>query len=168
MPGRLKAILLLTWAVLRTAFIRLLGVGRAGIAAFRENYDADRLPPVSEAERAAMSGFGRCIACGVCDRGEAERIARSAGAYRGVMAIVLAGGRSMPDFHAAAKSLGFVPESVIRSKEVDCPADVPILQITRFIREKAAEVGYSVPPPAVSEKRPSDQARLVVDTGPAS
>ncbi len=160
MPGRLKAILLLAWALIRTFFIRLVGGGRVGIGAFRQNYDADRLPPVSQSERDQMPGFGRCIACGICDRGEAGRIANSDGGYRGVMALILAGARSMPDYHAAAKSLAFVPESVLKQKESVCPADVPILQICRFIRVKAAEVGYSVPPEALSEKPSSDGARL--------
>ena len=50
-----------------------------------------------------MERFGRCIACGLCDRGEGARIARSGGAYRGLMELVLASSRSMPDFAAAAR-----------------------------------------------------------------
>ncbi len=147
MPGRLKAFLFLTWALVRTFFVRLFGGGRQGIAAFRENYDADRLPPVTPDEREVMSGFGRCIACELCDRGEGERIEQSGGAYRGVMAVVLAGSRSMPDFRAAAASLTHVPEEILAEKEALCPTNVPIEAITRFVRSKAAEVGYSLPAP---------------------
>ncbi|MEZ4227024.1 MAG: hypothetical protein R3B13_39160 [Polyangiaceae bacterium] len=147
MPGRLKAFLFLTWALVRTFFIRLFGGGRQGIAAFRENYDADRLPPVTPDERRVMAEFGRCIACELCNRGEGERIEGSAGAYRGVMEVVLAGSRSMPDFRAAAMSLTHVPEEALAEKEALCPARVPIREITRFVRSKAAEVGYSLPAP---------------------
>ncbi len=147
MPGRLKAFLFLTWALVWTFFVRLFGGGRQGIAAFRENYDADRLPPVTPDERSLMTGFGRCIACQLCDRGEGERIAQSQGAYRGVMAVVLAGSRSMPDFRAAAASLTHVPEEILAEKELVCPTGVPIAAITRFVRSKAAEVGYSLPAP---------------------
>ncbi len=70
MPPRLKAILLLAVFLIKTVFRRLFTRNKSGIAAFRNNYDADGLPPVSPAERAAMPDFSRCIACGLCDRGE--------------------------------------------------------------------------------------------------
>lgn len=133
--------------------------GRAGgIAAFRQAYDADGLPPVTAAERAEMATFSRCIACGLCDRGESERIATSGGAYRGVMPLMLSASRSMPDFRAAAYSLGFVTDEVLSEKEKICPAEVPMRRIAAFLRAKAAEVGGpwplpsridSLPPPAV-------------------
>ena len=139
--GRLKAFLLLALALLRTLVRRAFGGGRAGIAAFRENYDADALPPLSEEERSGLGSFGRCIACGLCDRGEAGRIAASGGAYRGVMSLILAGSRSMPDFRAAAVAFEHVPEDVLANKETVCPTGVPFRRIARFVREKADEVG---------------------------
>lgn len=145
MSGRLKAIWLLLLALLKTLLRRAFGRGSAGIAAFRDNYDADGLPPVTETERAELGHFGRCIACGLCDRGEAERIAASAGAYQGVMALVLAASRSMPDFRAAARSFTFVPDEVLRQKEAVCPTRVPFRQIARFVREKAEAVGGLLP-----------------------
>jgi hypothetical protein len=166
MGGRLKALLLLGVSLIVTLVRRLFGGGRAGIAAFRENYDADGLPPVTPEERAAMPGFQRCIACGLCDRGEAERIARSGGAYRGVMPLMLSGSRSMPDFRAAAYSFSFVPESVLAEKERICPTGVPMVAIARFVRAKADAVGgplplpptiSSLPPAALQAKRSADQ-----------
>ena len=54
---------------------------KTGIALFHENYEADRLPAVDAADRARLATFSRCFACGLCDVGEAERIAASRGAY---------------------------------------------------------------------------------------
>ncbi len=157
MSGRLKAFLLLALALLRTLVRRAFGAGRGGIAAFRENYDADALPPLTGDERQQLGSFGRCIACGLCDRGEAARIAASGGAYRGVMSLVLAGSRSMPDFRAAAVAFGHVPDDVLADKERLCPTGVPFRRIARFVREKADEVGGPLLlPGAVSSERTNE------------
>jgi hypothetical protein len=163
----LKAIWLLALALIRTVLRRLFRRGRAGISAFRANYDADRLPPVSAEERAELGTFGRCIACGLCDRGEAERIEASGGAYRGVMALMLAASRNMPDFREAALSFSHVPDAVLAEKERICPTRVPMRRIARFVRAKALELGHTLPPvrgalplpgPARRE-RPNDRKR---------
>lgn len=154
MPPRLKAILLLALYLLKTIGRRIFTRNKSGIAAFRRNYDADGLPPVSPAERAVMPDFSGCIACGLCDRGEAERIAASGGAYRGVMALVLAGSRSMPDYRAAAYSFGFVSDEVLAEKELLCPTGVPFRAIARFVRDKAAAVGGPLPLPPRIESLP--------------
>jgi hypothetical protein len=168
-PGRVKAIWLLALAVVRTLLRLLFRRSRQGIAAFRANYDADRLPPVSAEERAELGTFGRCIACGLCDRGEGERIRASEGAYRGVMALMLADSRNMPDFRAAALSFQHVPDSVLAEKERICPTRVPMRRMARFVRTKARELSRSLPalqpaprePPAAvrASGRPSDQIR---------
>lgn len=152
MSGRVKAIWLLMVALLRTLVRRLFRRGRAGIGAFRDNYDADGLPPVTQAERSELGSYGRCIACGLCDRGEAQRIAASGGAYSGVMALVLAASRSMPDFRAAARSFAFVPEDVLREKEGICPTGVPFVRIARFVRDKARAVGGPLPEPGEADR----------------
>src|SRR5690606_22924476 len=106
-----------------------------------------------------MAAFSRCIACGLCDRGEAPRIARSGGAYRGLMPLMLAASRSMPDFRAAAYSFSFVPPEVLREKERICPSHMPMLAVARFVRAKADEVGGPWPlPPRVGSLPP--KARL--------
>lgn len=156
MPARIKALWLLTLALLRTLLRLLFGRrARDGIAAFRANYDADGLPPVSAEERAKLATFSRCIACGLCDRGEGSRIAASGGAYRGTMALVLAASRSMPDFRAAAYSFSFVPDEVLAEKERICPTGVPFREIARFVRDKAEAVGgpLSLPPKLASLSR---------------
>ncbi|HEY6724293.1 MAG TPA: hypothetical protein VI197_09680 [Polyangiaceae bacterium] len=147
MPARIKALWLLAWALLWTLVQRLLRPSR-GLAAFRENYDGDGLPPVTPEERDAMASFGRCIACGLCDQGEAERIARSGGAYRGLMPLMVAASRSMPDYRAAAYSFSFVPAEVLEAKEAICPTRMPMLAVARFVRAKADEVGGPLPLPA--------------------
>ncbi|HEX6277946.1 MAG TPA: hypothetical protein VFZ53_33110 [Polyangiaceae bacterium] len=147
MSGRLKALLLLAFAFIKTLLLRPFKWNQSGVALFRENYDADGLPPVTPDERAMMTSFQRCVTCGLCDRGEGERMARSGGAYRGVMGLVVAGSRSMPDFRAAAYGFGFVPEDVLREKERICPVGIPFRRVARFVADKAAAVGGPLPLP---------------------
>jgi hypothetical protein len=101
-----------------------------------------------------MPSFSRCVACGICDRGEAQRIAASGGAYRGLMALVLAGSRSMPDFRAAAYSFRFVSDDVLAEKEAVCPTGVPFRALARFVRDKADAVGGPLPLPARIDSLP--------------
>jgi hypothetical protein len=145
--------MLLTLAMLKSLLRRLFGKA-GGIAAFRRAYDADGLPPVTLAERAELSTFSRCLACGLCDRGESERIAASGGAYRGVMPLILSASRSMPDFRAAAYSLSFVSDEVLAEKERACPAAVPMRRVAAFLRAKAAEVGGPWPLPSRIQSLP--------------
>jgi hypothetical protein len=144
-PPRLKALFLLAFALIRTVLRRLFLRRTDRLAAFRDNYAADGLAPLSAEQRATMQGFGGCIACGLCDRGESERIARSSGAYPGVMQLVLAASRSMPDFGAAAVGFAHVPDEVLAEKELICPTQVPMRKIAGFVREKAGEARMSLP-----------------------
>ena len=144
--GRIKALLLLAVALLKTLVLSMFR--RGGLVRFRENYDADGLPPVTPEERERLVAFQRCTTCGLCDRGEATRIARSGGAYRGVMALVIAGSRSMPEFRAAAYGFKFVPREVLAEKELICPVRIPFREVADFVRDKAAAVGGPLPLPA--------------------
>lgn len=134
--GRALAIFVLAVALVRVLVLRAMG-SKTGLKLFRENYDDDRLPPVDADERAAMRAFSGCFACGRCDVGEAERIRASRGAYPGLMQLVLASSRSMPDHDAAARALAFVPEEVLREKEALCPAGVPFVRLSAFVRRNA-------------------------------
>lgn len=145
MPPRLKALFLLAFALIRTVFRRLLFRRSDGLSAFRENYAADGLAPVTVEQRTMMAEFGRCIACGICDRGERERIARSAGAYPGVMQLILSSSRSMPDFNAAAIGFAYVTDDILAEKERICPTQVPMRKIAHFVKEKASEARVSLP-----------------------
>lgn len=135
--GRALALTVLAWSLVKMTVQRLFGE-KTGLALFHENYDADRLPPVDADERAKLAGFSRCIACGLCDVGEAPRIAASKGKYPGLMSIVLASSRSMPDFDAAKIALDLVPDEVLAEKEAICPTGVPFVELASFVRAKAA------------------------------
>jgi hypothetical protein len=137
--GRLKALWLLGTAFLFTV-VRLVFRRRSGLVAFEKNYGPDRLPPLSREERGQLPGFSRCIACGRCDEGEAERIATSKGQYAGVMQLVVAASRSTVDALAAERGLDHVDDATLREKEARCPTGVPIAALASFIRLKADQV----------------------------
>jgi hypothetical protein len=136
---RLHALVILAWALVRSVATTLFG-GRRGLADFRRSYAPDRLPPVTPAERQVLPILGGCIACGLCDVGEGAAAARSGGRYRGVMDLMLASSRSMPDFDAAARSFEAVTDERLAALERRCPAHVPMRKVAAFVREKAAEV----------------------------
>jgi hypothetical protein len=136
---RLHALVILAWALVRSLLAPLFGT-RRGLAAFRSNYAADRLPPLTPAERVLLPQLTGCIACGLCDVGEGERIARSGGVYTGVMDLMLASSRSMPDFDAAARSFAAVGDDRLAELEGRCPVRVPMRKVAAFVRGKAAEL----------------------------
>ncbi|MGD0526389.1 MAG: hypothetical protein ABSE49_14655 [Polyangiaceae bacterium] len=137
--GRLHALVLLAWALVRSLLAPLLGT-RRGLAEFRSSYAPDRLPPLTPDERRTLPELTGCIACGLCDGGEGERMARSGGVYAGVMDLMLASSRNMPDFDAAARSFEAVGDERLAILERRCPVRVPMRQVARFVRAKAAEM----------------------------
>jgi hypothetical protein len=137
--GRLHALVLLAWALLRSLLAPLLGT-RRGLAEFRRSYAPDRLPPLSADERRALPELTGCIACGLCNVGEGERIARSGGVYAGVMDLMLASSRTMPDFDAAVRSFEVVGDERLAELEARCPVRVPMRKVAAFVRAKAAEM----------------------------
>jgi hypothetical protein len=143
--GRLHALLILAWALVRSLLAPLLGT-RRGLADFRKSYAPDRLPPVSPEERRTLPTLEGCVACGLCDVGEGPRIARSGGVFAGVMDLMLASSRSMPDFDAAARSFDAIGDARLAELETRCPVRVPMRKVAAFVRAKAAEV--AAPPTA--------------------
>jgi succinate dehydrogenase/fumarate reductase-like Fe-S protein len=137
--GRLHALVILAWALARSVFSSLTG-GRRGLSDFRRSYAADRLPAVTPAERAALPPMSGCIACGLCNVGEGARIAAATGRYAGVMDLMLASSRSMPDYDAAARSFDAVGDDRLAELEGRCPARVPMRRVAAFVRAKAAEM----------------------------
>jgi hypothetical protein len=135
----LRAGMLLAWALVRTLLGNALGM-RRGLADFRRSYGPDRLPPMTPAQRRALPTFSGCIACGLCDVGEGARAAASGGAYAGVMDLMLASARSMPDYDAALAAFDAVGDARLAELEARCPTGVPMRQVAAFVREKAAEV----------------------------
>jgi hypothetical protein len=67
-------------------------------------------------------------------------MARSAGVYAGVMDLMLASSRNMPDYDAAAASFDAVTEERLAEIEPRCPARVPMRAVAALVRAKAAQV----------------------------
>jgi hypothetical protein len=152
MSGRIKALFLLAFALLRTLWRLVWHRHIDGLARFRENYAEDGLTSLNEHERQQMRHFGRCIACGRCDRGDAPRVLASKGTFRGTMGLVLAASRSMPDYRAAARGFAHLSEAELEMKERLCPTRVPIRELARFVQANAAAARVS-PPAAQGAKR---------------
>jgi succinate dehydrogenase/fumarate reductase-like Fe-S protein len=110
------------------------------LADFRRSYAHDRLSPMAPDERRCLPQLSGCIACGLCDVGEGARIARSGGAYSGVMDLMLASSRSMPDYDAAVRSFQAVGDERLAELEARCPTRVPMRRLAAFVRTKAAEL----------------------------
>ena len=155
MAGRLKALTLLALALLRTLWRLTWHRHIDGLARFRQNYAEDGLTAINELDRAQMRHFGRCIACGRCDRGDAERILSSKGEYRGTMGLVLAASRSMPDYRAAARGFAYLSDSELEQKERLCPTRVPLRELAHFVRANAAAARVSLPAAQGAKRIPS-------------
>ncbi|GAC1363321.1 MAG: hypothetical protein NVSMB47_15120 [Polyangiales bacterium] len=132
MPS-LHALVVLAWALIRTLLARLVG-GESGLLRFHRNYDADRLPAVTSAERAAMPSMQGCIACGLCDLDGAT--VRGAGP----MDLALASARTTVDADAASLGLAALSDEVLAAREKICPTRVPLVAIGRLTRARAAAV----------------------------
>jgi hypothetical protein len=145
MTGRLKALVLLAFALLRTLWRYAWRRRVVGLERFRANYAQDGLTSLSEDERREMRDFGRCIACGRCDQGDATRILESHGQFRGTMGLVLAASRSMPDYRAAALGFAFLSDRELERKEGLCPTRVPLRRLAAFVHANAALARVSLP-----------------------
>ncbi len=64
-------------------------------------------------------------------------MAASAGAYPGLMRLVLASCRSMPDFDAADAALSHVPPEVLRAKVAVCPVALPFPELAELVARGA-------------------------------
>jgi hypothetical protein len=149
--GRLYAMFILGWALVRSLLAPLFGT-RRGLPDFRRSYAADRLPPIAADERRELPELTGCIACGLCNVGEGSRIAQSAGAYAGVMDLMLASSRSMPDYDAAMRSFDALGDDRLEELEARCPVGVPMRKLAAFVRSKAAEVIASGPTHASDDR----------------
>ncbi len=139
LSGRALALALLGWSLVRVVAKTLFTRQKPGLELFLENYGAEGLGSIEPEERDVMERFSRCVACGRCDVGEAERIQRSAGAYPGLMQLVLASTRSMPDFDAASRGFAHVPDAVLRDKIRSCPVAIPFDELKAFVGAHATE-----------------------------
>jgi len=136
---RLHALFILAWALLRSLFAPIVGA-RRGLAAFRASYAKDRLPAIHPDERRVLPTFSGCIACGMCDEGSAALVVRTHGKFAGVMDLMLASSRSMPDYDAAAASFEAIEDAELAKLERRCPTRVPMRAVKAFVLAKAAEL----------------------------
>lgn len=135
---RLHALVILAWALVKTLIAPIFGE-RRGLAAFQQSYaEKEKLGALTEDERDELPSFSRCIACGRCDVGEASRIVQSKGTFGGVMDLVLASSRSMPDFDAATRSFEAIDDARLEALEAICPTDVPMRAIKAFVLSNKA------------------------------
>ncbi len=155
MRGRIKALTLLALALLRTLWRLAWHRHIDGLARFRQNYAEDGLTAIHELDRAQMRYFGRCIACGRCDRGDADSILASKGEFRGTMGLVLSASRSMPDYRAAARGFAYLSDGALEQKEGLCPTRVPLRRLARFVHANAAAARVSLPAAQGAKRIPS-------------
>ena len=155
MSGRIKALILLALALIRTLWRLAWHRHIDGLARFRQNYAEDGLTSISDEERSQMRHFGGCIACGRCDRGDAPRVLASKGTFRGTMGLVLAASRSMPDYRAAARGFAHLTEAELERKELLCPTRVPLRELARFVQANAAAARISAPAAQGAKRIPS-------------
>ena len=137
LSGRALALALLAWSLIRVVAKRLFTRERPGLEQFHEHYGSEGLQAIEADERDVLERCSRCIACARCDVGESSRIAASRGAYPGLMQLVIASTRSMPDYDAAKRGFAWVPVEVLRGKVERCPVDVPFEELAAFVEAKA-------------------------------
>lgn len=155
MSGRIKALTLLALALIRTLWRLAWNRRIDGLARFRDNYSEDGLTSIGERDRVQMRHFGRCIACGRCDRGDAPRVLAARGTFRGTMGLVLAASRSMPDYRAAARGFAHLSDAELEIKERLCPTRVPLRELARFVQTNAAGARVSAPAAQGAKRIPS-------------
>jgi succinate dehydrogenase/fumarate reductase-like Fe-S protein len=130
---RLHAAFILAWALVKTLLAPLFGA-RRGLREFEASYRTKGgLVELAEEDRKELPTFGRCIACGRCNVGDASRIVASKGAFGGVMDLILASSRSMPDFAVAARSFEAIDDARLANLERTCPTAVPMRAIRAFV-----------------------------------
>ena len=137
LSGRALALALLGWSFIKVLARLLFTKQTPGLEVFVQNYGVEGLTAIDREERESLVRFSRCIACGRCDVGEGERIIASRGAYPGLMRLVLASTRSMPDYDAALRGFAHVPLTVLREKEAICPVGIPFEALAEFVRAHA-------------------------------
>lgn len=137
LSGRALAFVLLGWSLAKV-LVGHLRRRPPGLELFERNYGPEGLDALAPAERLELSTFSGCVACGRCDGGEGERVTGAAGAYPGMMQLVLASTRSTTDFAAARRAFAHVPLRVLQQKVLECPARIPFVTLREFVEAHAA------------------------------
>lgn len=161
MVARIKALWLLAVALMATLLGLLVRRSGRGIKQFRAQYDPERLSACRPGELDLLFGLGRCVACGLCDHGEAGRVAASRGTYPGTMPLVLSSVRNTSDLPAAAHAWAFLSPELLDAKQPQCPSGVPLPAVLDFVTRKVGELGgpLALPSDAPPDAAPSDRNR---------
>jgi hypothetical protein len=138
MFGRFKALFLLAFGLVKTLLQRF-GPARS-LQVFQEHYGSENIVAVTTEEAKLLSRVIACTACGRCDAFEGQRVATSARGYRGMMAFVLAGTRSLPDYGRTSATIVDVPDEAFVQAEKECPEAVPLLSLAQLVRSHAARL----------------------------
>lgn len=136
MFARLSALILLALGLVKTLLLRFSVV--RSLEQFGEHYGGEGILRVSTEEAKLLSRAGACTACGRCDAFEGTRVAESQRGYRGMMAFVLAGTRSLPDYGYTARTISEVPDDAFVVAARECPENVPLLSLSALVRKHAA------------------------------
>lgn len=132
MKGRLFALFLLGFALIKTLFLRLVPRG-SPLRGFDERYGVEGILAVTADEHAVLIGASRCIACGRCNDDEAPL----GSSERRVMDFVLQGVRSLPGFRRTAAEFEALSVEAARAAEERCPVGVPIVALHELVRGHA-------------------------------
>ena len=132
MKGRLFALFLLGFALIKTLLLRLLP-RRSPLRGFDERYGVEGILAVTAEEHAILIGASRCIACGRCNDDRAP----SGAPERRVMDLVLQGVRSLPGFRRTAVEFEGLRLEAARQAESRCPVGVPIVALHELVRGHA-------------------------------
>ena len=135
--------------------LRRFTARQSGLAQFEENYDEDRLRPLTAEDREQLPSFSGCIACGMCDA-TFDAYARTARCdFGGPSELPLAYTRSLPDYDALPTYLAQLRKGDLEALERVCPARIPFRRLAVFAERRATELGAAVLAPSASVVDPS-------------
>jgi len=108
---------------------------RRGLKHFLDFYAADRIFALTRDERKKLSSFGNCIYCGLCVSECREMNPRFYETFITPANIAFSYSRSLPEISRNNDYLSYCPECAACEKV--CPTDVPLNQITEFVKHHA-------------------------------
>lgn len=108
---------------------------RRGLNDFLAFYAEDNIFPLTPAERKGLSTFDRCIYCGLCVSECRETNPVFYETFMTPANIAFSYSRSLPEIALNGDYVSYCPECSACEKV--CPTDVPLNQITEFVKSHA-------------------------------